>query len=429
MNRNLSHSRAYGATLANLAVGLLAAGAFVGAAASAHASTYQITGLVTDDAANNDPNGLLASLGLPPAAHVDPNLVNPWGASFTPTSPYWVSDNNSGFSTLYTAAGVQVSPPSPVTIADAASPANPTGQVFNGNPSLFVVTNGLPPTDPNFKSGSANFIFDTENGTISGRIAGTVAPSQSFIAVNNSPSGAVYKGLAIATTASGTFLYAANFNSGKIDVFDSSFKPAAGFNFTDPQPPPPVPPGAVGWAPFNVYNDGNGHLFVSYAAQNAAKHDDVAGSGNGFVDEFDTNGNFIKRVATGGVLDSPWGLDIAPAGFGAFANDLLVGNFGNGGINVFDPNTDLFLGTLTDNNGNPIVIGDLWALVTGNNGTGSNPNAVYFTAGLMDEMHGLFGDLAVVPEPSSLALLATALASPIWFARRRRRSRGDPTQA
>ena len=359
MNRNLSHSRGYGTKLANLAVALLAAGAFAGAADSARASTYQITGLVTDDAANNDPNGLLASLGLPPAAQIDPNLVNPWGASFTPTSPYWVSDNNSGFSTLYTAAGVQVSPPSPVTIADAASPANPTGQVFNGNASLFIVTNGLPPGDPNFKSGSANFIFDTENGTISGR-SNAVAASQSFIAVDNSPSGAVYKGLAIGTattpSGTGTFLYAANFNSGKVDVFDSSFKPASGFSFTDPSPPP-VPPGAVGWAPFNVYNDGNGHLFVSYAAQNAAKHDDVAGLGNGFIDEFDTNGNFIKRVATGGVLNSPWGLDIAPAGFGAFANDLLVGNFGNGGINVFDPNTDLFLGTLTDSNGNPIVIG------------------------------------------------------------------------
>ena len=239
MNRNLSHSRGYGTKLANLAVALLAAGAFAGAADSARASTYQITGLVTDDAANNDPNGLLASLGLPPAAHIDPNLVNPWGVSFTPTSPYWVTDNNSGFSTLYTAAGVQVSPPSPVTIADAATPANPTGQVFNGNASLFIVTNGLPPGDPNFKSGSANFIFDTENGTISGR-SNAVAASQSFIAVDNSPSGAVYKGLAIGTattpSGTGTFLYAANFNSGKVDVFDSSFKPASGFRFTRSEP-------------------------------------------------------------------------------------------------------------------------------------------------------------------------------------------------
>ena len=373
MNRNQRYFSSWRATRASLVAALLAAGALFGGNV-AHASTYDVTSLVTENQANNDPTGLLASLGLPPAAHVDPNLVNPWGVSFTPTSPYWVSDNNSGFSTLYSAAGVQASPPSPVTIADAASPANPTGQVFNGNSNIFVVNNGLPSTDPNFKSGSANFIFDTENGTISGRIAGTVTPSQSFIAVDNSPSGAVYKGLATANVGTNTFLYAANFNSGKVDVFDSGFKQRlTGFSFTDPNPPP-VPPGAVGWAPFNIYNDGNGHLFVSYAAQDAAKHDDVAGSGNGFVDEFDASGNFIKRIATGGDLNSPWGLDIAPAGFGAFTNDLLVGNFGNGGINVFDPNTTngASLGTLTDSTGNPIVIGDLWALVTGNTGTGSN---------------------------------------------------------
>src|SRR3984893_18187390 len=182
------------------------------------------------------------SYGRPTKAPPDERGGNRHGRpNTTAPHPDSTSDNNSGFSTLYTAAGVQVSPPSPVTIADAASPANPTGQVFNGNSNLFIVTNGLPPTDPNFKSGSANFIFDTENGTISGR-SNVVAASQSFIAVDNSASGAVYKGLAIATNGNGTFLYAANFNSGKVDVFDSNFKPAAGFSFTNPHPRTPELP-------------------------------------------------------------------------------------------------------------------------------------------------------------------------------------------
>ena len=225
MDRKLSRSRI--PSRASL-VALLAGGCLY-ITTPADAGLYQLTSLVTDDNTN------LTSLGFPAAANVDPNLLNPWGVSFTPTSPFWVSDNASGFSTLYTAAGVQVSPPSPVTIMDAGSPpAAPTGQVFNGNTSDFIVTNGV-------TSGSANFIFVTENGTISGR-SGTVAASQSFIAVNCSVSctadlagGAVYKGLAIATISGSNVLFATNFNSGMIEEYNSSFEFVK--SFTDPHLP------------------------------------------------------------------------------------------------------------------------------------------------------------------------------------------------
>jgi uncharacterized protein (TIGR03118 family) len=330
----------------------------------------------------------LVSDGFVPAPTIDPNLINPWGIAHSATSPFWISDNGMGVTTVYTGAGAKVNVGGFDAITIAAppgqtSPASPTGDVFNIAGSGFNVTSGG-------HTGSSVFIFATEDGTISGWNPKVNAAS-SVLAVDNSQggTGAVYKGLAIAQTEDGTFLYAANFRNGTVDVFDQNFKQVD--SFTDPKVP-------AGYAPFNVQVL-DGHLFVTFALQDAAKHDDVAGAGHGFVDEFDLEGHLLHRVASGGVLDSPWGLAIAPPGFGEFANDLLVGNFGDGTINVFNPKNDHFLGKLEGANGTPITIGDLWALVPGTGAAGSDPNKIYFTAGVKNEAHGLFGSLAAIPEP------------------------------
>jgi uncharacterized protein (TIGR03118 family) len=325
----------------------------------------------------------LVSDGFVPAEHVDPNLINPWGIGHSATSPFWVSDNGMGVATLYNGAGEPQSAAGHTAIqiglpAGQTTPTSPTGQVFNDTGGGFDISRGG-------VSGSSVFLFATEDGTISGWNP-KVDPGDSIVKVDNfqNGTGAVYKGLAIGTTDHGSFLYAANFRNGTVDVFNDHFKQVN--SFTDPNVP-------KGFAPFNVQNL-NGHLFVSFALQNDVKHDDVAGPGNGFVDEFDLNGHMEARIASQGVLNSPWGLDIAPADFGKFANDLLVGNFGDGKINAFDPNTHAFEGTLMGENNKPIVIGDLWALTNGTGGAGTNPGAVYFTAGVQQEAHGLFGSLA-----------------------------------
>jgi uncharacterized protein (TIGR03118 family) len=335
----------------------------------------------------------LVSDGFLPAPTIDPNLINPWGLTRSATSPFWVSDNGTGVTTIYTGAGtpVNVAGHDAITIATPpgqTSPASPTGDVFNIAETGFNVTSGG-------VTGSSVFLFATEDGTISGWNP-NVNSGSSILAVDNSQggTGAVYKGLAIAQTDDGTFLYAANFRNGTVDVFDQNFNQVN--SFTDKHLP-------AGYAPFNVQVLDN-HLFVTFALQDDAKHDDVAGPGHGFVDEFDLQGHLLQRVASRGPLDSPWGLAIAPPGFGEFANDLLVGNFGDGTINVFDSKNDHFLGKLLGADGAPITIGDLWALIPGTGNAGSDPNKIYFTAGVQNEAHGLFGSLAAMPETDQSAI-------------------------
>jgi uncharacterized protein (TIGR03118 family) len=236
--------------------------------------------------------------------------------------------------------------------------------------------------------------------------------TQAILAADNSAlgAGAVYKGLAIASTPGGNFLYASDFRNGLVEQFDSSFNLIR--SFTDPAVMP-------GYAPFGaqVLDD---HLFVTYALQDAEKHDDVAGAGNGYVDIFNFDGTLFKRlVSQGGEVNSPWGLDLAPASFGADAGDLLVGNFGDGTISIFDLPTGNFMGKLLGTDGNPIQIDGLWALANGNGGSGGDPNKVYFTAGLNGEEDGLFGSLSPVPEPSSWALMLIGFGL-VGFAFRRR---------
>jgi uncharacterized protein (TIGR03118 family) len=333
----------------------------------------------------------LVSDGFVPAATIDPNLINPWGVAHSPIGPFWVSDNGAGVATIYNGAGtkLKVFGHSAITVAPLPGEAStsPTGEVFNIAGSGFNISSGG-------KTAPSIFIFATEDGTISGWDP-AVNKGESVLAVNDSKVGlgAVFKGLAIAQTDDGARLYAADFRNGIVDVFDRNFKQVN--SFTDPNLP-------KGYAPFNVQVL-DGHLFVTFALQDQDKHDDVAGAGHGFVDEFDLEGHLLHRVASRGVLNSPWGLAIAPPGFGEFANDLLVGNFGDGTINAFDPKTDHFVGKLLDPKGAPIVIGDLWSIIPGNGVKGGDPNKIYFTAGVKDEAHGLFGSLAAVEEPDRSA--------------------------
>jgi uncharacterized protein (TIGR03118 family) len=311
------------------------------------------------------------------ARFTDTNLVNPWGIAIGGATPFWVSDNHTGLSTLYNTTGavqslvVNIPPP-----GGGTAPAAPTGVLFNTTTNFEVVP-GTP----------SRFIFATEDGTIVAWNAGTNAVLKSDM----SASGAIYKGLALGSMGGSNFLFAANFHDNAIDVFDSNFQLVPASNrFTDPGIPP-------GFAPFNIKAIGT-NLFVTYAKQDDDKEDDVSGNGNGFINTFDTSGNLLKRFASNGVLNSPWGMVLAPSSFGKFGGALLVGNFGDGHITAFDPITGALLGQLNEPAGNPISIPGLWDMVFGNGTQGGETGTLYFTAGIPGsgavEDHGLFGSLA-----------------------------------
>jgi uncharacterized protein (TIGR03118 family) len=341
-------------------------------------SAYRQTNLVSD---------------IPGAATFqDPLLINPWGISMTSASPFWTANNGTSTTNLYRgdvgAIPFFKQPGMPtVTIPGLL----PTGTVANSPNTAatandFIVTSGS-------ASGRANFLFSTLSGNILGWSPNVPAAGSTQATIMATQTGHVYTGLTIGTSGGNSFLYAPDFANGKIDVYDKNFVlQTSGFPFTDPAIP--VSPASNTYHPFNIQNIG-GTLYVAYAKVDPVTHKDEEGVGNGFVSKFNTDGTFIGRLISNGPLNSPWGLTIAPASFGIFGGALLVGNFGEGNasINAFNPTTGAFLGALKNEAGEDIEIDELWALTFGNGGNGGDPNTLYFTSGLGEEVHGLFGSL------------------------------------
>jgi uncharacterized protein (TIGR03118 family) len=304
---------------------------------------------------------------------VDPHLVNAWGLVAGPATPWWVADNHGDLSTLYNASGGKLG-------LEVAVGPSPTGLVFNGAPGFAVGP----------QNASARFIFSTESGTIAGW-APSVGP-HTEIKVNNSEAGAIYKGLAIAATASGSMLYATDFANARVDVFDGNWSAVTtDGGFVDARIP-------AGYAPFGIQTIGT-RIFVTFAKQGPTG-DELHGRGLGFVDAFDTSGHLLVRVARHGPLNAPWGLAMAPANFGRFGGDLLVGNFGDGRINAFEERANghfVFRGVLRDSEERPITIDGLWALEFGHGAPNNGPtDTLFFTAGPNQETEGLFGTIRAV---------------------------------
>lgn len=340
---------------------LVAATASCGLASAQTAGIYTVTPIISD----------IPIPGANPT--VDPGFVDPWGVSGG--NSLWIDTAVTGFSYVTSVAGaISTSIKAVVPPASGTGTGQPTGTVQNTTTG-FVLSNGA----------KATFLFATLDGTISGWNSATTA-NHAVIAINNSSANAVYTDLALVTNATGTFLLAPNFGQGaKVEIYNTNFQPAtlAG-TFTDPNVP-------AGYAPYAIKVLGT-QVFVTYMLRSSGTYQEILGTNTGFVSVFDVNGNFVARALTGGNLNAPWGVAIAPAGFGIYGGDLLIGNFGDGLITAYNPTTYAYLGTIADGTGKPIAYPGLWDIFVSTS-TAALPNSIYFTAGTNNETHGLFGVL------------------------------------
>jgi len=369
-------------------LGLVCISALPLRSARAQTNSYKQTNLVSDAA------------GI--AANMDAKLVNPWGIAFIPGSPFWISDNNSGFTTLYNQTGAlngyfTVPPPN-----GSSNPATPTGIVAPPTGAIFSVSGA-----------TAQFIFDTEDGTISAWTGGsTVTLVVDNSMIPSAATGAVYKGLALIKNTTGSFLLATNFRSGKVEVYDTTFKQTQVLGagaFNDPAlPAVPAGSGSPGYAPFGIHTitvNSTPMVVLTYALQDTPMHDPLHVAGAGFVDLFAADGTMVRRITSDAHLNAPWGAVIPPATFGSFgaSGNLLVGNFGDGVINAYNFATGAFVGQMKDQNGTVIANASLWDMVFGGGGASGDINTMYITAGLANEGHGLFSAITANNTPAATA--------------------------
>lgn len=347
-------------------------------------SVFADTALVTDVAAAPSapvaPGAYTQTRLAASSAHVDANLINPWGLAFNPAGFSWLANEGTSTSTLYDGNGVAQSLVVAVAAGSKGS-AKPTGIVYNGTQDFKITAAG--------KTGAAPFIFAGLAGTIAAWSPGVDATNALTI-VDNGASGAVYKGLAIAAVSGVNYIYATDFHNGRVDIFDANFKPATlSGSFKDPNLP-------ANYVPFGIQAIGSS-IYVSYAPVDPTTGAERFSAGLGLVNQFDTSGNLIKElVLPGGVLNNPWGMAMAPANFGQFSNDLLVGNFGDGTIHAFDPASGKLVGTLSDANGAALMYPGLWAIVFGNGIQNQPNNTLFYTAGPSSGAHGLYGRIDFV---------------------------------